>query len=355
MLKTTPKESIRTMKKQLALILVVLSVIGSIPANAIENGQSAAGNGVVVDIAIKYNATQSISCSGALLSSLVVVTAGHCLLDQSGAIASEIYVSLPGASALVFKNWTLVKKVYLPEDYEGEKLGGFVNTSDLGFLLLTTPIEVKTPISLASEKQLLNLKANGTKLRVLGYGTTTDEGMKAEFPNYFDGAFSPQVYSDSNQGSVSSASGNVCKGDSGGPVLYITPTKVILVGILTGTQLSVNCSKKWADGKYYATFTIINRFANLAALALTEAAGAIELQKNNEISRLQEDLDNANGEFEELLQRSNDYQTEIEQLKLDIARYKASGLKLLTCSKGLAEKVVAGISPKCPAGFKVKK
>lgn len=343
------------MRTRLLVIIAIFLCALTPRASAIENGQSAIDNGVVVDIEIKYNSTQSVSCSGALLSSLVVVTAGHCLIDQSGAISTGIYVSSPGVNVSGYKNWIKAKKAYLPEEYEGDKLGGFVNNSDLGFLLLSSAIPVKTMISLASEKQLLSLKSNGSKLRVFGYGNTSDAGQVSDIPNYFDGSFSPLSLPDSNQGSVSSQSGNICKGDSGGPVLYITPTKVVLVGILTGAQLSVNCTKKQSDGKYYGSFTIINRFANLAALALTDAATLVTEQLESEKAEIQTSLDDANAEFDELVVKLNNLENEVETLKQEIAKYRSAGVKLVTCTKGSLEKYVAGSSTKCPAGYKVKK
>lgn len=343
------------MKRRTFALVASLSLLLVPQANAIENGQSALDNGVVVDIEIKYNSTQSVSCSGALLSSLVVVTAGHCLLDQSGAISTGIYVSSPGVNVSNFKNWTKVKKVYLPEEYEGDRLGGFVNNSDLGFLLLTEPIEVKSPVSLASEKQILALKANSSKLRVLGYGNTTDAGQISDIPYYFDGAFNSQVQADVNQGSVSSTTAGICKGDSGGPVLYITPTKIVLVGVVTGAQVSITCSKKNADGKYYGSFTIINRFANLASQALTDAASLSAELKQSEIDDLKVSLDDLNTQYEEMAQKISEYDDEVGLLKLELSKYKSAGVKLIACSKGVVEKYVVSANPKCPSGYKIKK
>lgn len=342
------------MKTRLIALVAAFSLFITPNAIAIENGQSALDNGVVVDIEIKYNATQSVSCSGALLSPYVVVTAGHCLIDQSGTISTGIYVSSPGVNVSNYKGWVKVKRTYVPEEYEGDKLGGFVNNSDLGFLLLSEPIEGKTSVSLASEKQLLTLKNSGSKLRVFGYGNTSDAGQISDIPNYFDGSFSSLVSADANQGYVASQTASICKGDSGGPILYITPTKVVLVGILTGAQLSVNCSKKLSDGKYYGNFTIINRFANLASQALMDAASLISEKKQEEIDEIRESLNNANSEFDDLVEKSNSFEAELDVLKAEIAKYKSAGVKLITCTKGMAEKYVVGSSPKCPAGYKKK-
>lgn len=343
------------MIRRICALVASISILLMPQANAIENGQSALDNGIVVDIEIKYNSTQSVSCSGALLSSMVVVTAGHCLLDQSGAISTGIYVSSPGVNVSNFKNWINVKKVYLPEEYEGDRLGGFVNNSDLGFLLLTEPIEVKSPVSLASEKQIISLKANSSKLRVLGYGNTTDAGQISDIPYYFDGSFNPQAQADVNQGSVSSTTAGICKGDSGGPVLYITPTKIVLVGVITGAQVSITCSKKNSDGKYYGSFTIINRFANLASQALTDAATMISEQKQSDIDDLQSSLDELNSQYEEMAQKIAEYDDEVSLLKLELSKYKSAGVKMITCTKGVVEKYVASTNPKCPSGYKIKK
>lgn len=338
----------------IAVLLLLLSSVQT-QASAIEKGTSAAGSELVVPINVKWSTSLSTGCSGALLTPYVVVTAGHCLLDEAGLISTVAYVGPPGSDKLQTRDWLKAYKVYLPSDYTGDKTAGIIGASDLGFILLSSPLKLNTKISLAPETLISSLKSSGAKVRVYGYGDTSDSGAPAATPSYFDGNLDSFQMTDPNRGSLNSVEANVCKGDSGGPVFYITPTKITLIGAVTNTNLSVNCSAKIQTGKYYTGFTYINRYANLVAEVMADAATMISEQKQSDIDDLKTSLDELNSQYEEMAQKIGEYDDEVSLLKLEVAKYKSAGVKMITCTKGVVEKYVVAANPKCPSGYRLKK
>ena len=87
----------RTVSK--ILIFSLISVfVSSNHALAIENGTDATGNSIAVPIKIQLSPTNTAECTGALIAPSIVVTAGHCVLDQSGLVTKSIYVGKAGSS-----------------------------------------------------------------------------------------------------------------------------------------------------------------------------------------------------------------------------------------------------------------
>jgi len=123
------------MRKPFLLLLIVslISSVQTIPAKAIENGEAASGNSVVVPIQIQTTSTAWSSCSGALLAPNVVATAGHCVLDKSGLISSQILVGLPGSKNVVNSGWARAIQTYTDESYRGSDVNGMVTASDIAF------------------------------------------------------------------------------------------------------------------------------------------------------------------------------------------------------------------------------
>lgn len=130
--------------------------------------------------------------------------------------------------------------------------------------------------------------------------------------------------------------GRSCAGDSGAPILNISATQAVLVGVLTGSQRGTNdqCGQKRSDGNYYQLFTLVGRYANLAFLAATEAA------------RAQEDLiSNQSERIAELEYQLAEAQTVNSELKKQIPQ-------TIVCSKGKVIKKVVSLSPVCPTGYR---
>lgn len=340
------------------LILSLISTVQTIPARAIENGEAASGNSVVVPIQIQTTGTTWSSCSGALLAPNVVATAGHCVLDNSGLISKQILVGLPGSKNVITSGWAKVVQTYTDESYRGSDANGMVTASDIAFLVLDRSFAQPTKLYLASENTLNALKASGAKLRIVGYGMTNDSGDQTVDPNSLDTTFLKTAVADPNQSLAGSTKGSICKGDSGSPVLSITPTRVTLIGVITGAYLSVNCSKKQSDGYFVASFTAINRYANLSVEAVTDAMARVQSladtakQTTNQNEGLSFRVDALEQNLRDLQDSSDKANLEVSRLTTIVAAFNKAGYKALVCTNLVSTKTIVGKSPICPKGYK---
>ena len=325
-------------------VFVLLAGVTAIPsAYSVEKGTDATANSVVVPISIEISPGKFASCSGALLMQTVVITAGHCLIDSNGQTATNVKVGPPGSTNMVNDaTWAKSTHSYFSTDYQGNGLNNSVGTGDIGVITIDKLFPAPK-ITIASENQLLAMKSTGAKLRLIGYGYTSDDGQVASTPNSFEASYSNFVSSDPNASFAESVDANPCAGDSGGPVLYTTPLRTMLVGVITGGYFANKCSKKQSNGKYLTGFTIINRYANLPMAAAADALTVkinVEDQLTAQINKLKSDAQAAQGEYEKL-------QAKLETLK-------ASLPKSITCVKGKLVKKLTSVNPTCPSGFKVK-
>jgi V8-like Glu-specific endopeptidase len=350
------------MKIKTVLVVFFLSCLAISPASAIEKGTVAVSNSIVVHIFAKTGADGTFSsCSGALISPDVVATAVHCLTDSNGQIVSDIRVSPPGWSKPYdASTWTVSLKTWFSADYQGTTASGTVGDSDIAFIELLVPFTQTTPIYFASEGQLLTLKSTQAKLRIIGYGVTSDNSTgtnDTDVPYYYDGQYSRQISADPNAAILESQNSDTCVGDSGAPVLSITPSKILIVGINTGSPRSIKCTKKDSNGLYTAQFTIINHFSNLALAAQVEATAFAEkaaLKALDLSNSKNSNLDNANSQLDSLQSDLDDANATIASLKDQIAAFKTLGLKTISCISGVKTKIVAAAKPKCPVGYKVQ-
>jgi chromosome segregation ATPase len=105
------------------------------------------------------------------------------------------------------------------------------------------------------------------------------------------------------------------------------------------------------------------------AKAATEAAAKIALDKavadnratSDLLAKLQNDYSNLSANYTTYLNKYNEATTQIEFLQGVVKTLQAQVTELLkpkpetvVCTKGTTYKVVKGISPKCPAGYKKK-
>jgi secreted trypsin-like serine protease len=371
------------MIKKILLSSMFFSLLSTlIPASAIENGKDATGNSHVVKVVSLYSKTRVSTCSGGVISEYVVVTAAHCLDDESGLLSKEIWILPPGSiskrdsSGAYVRDatWITVDSAQITLTYQNatEK----VEDDDLAFLVLSKPVTLNVKTLIPSEDETAKLKANGVSLRLYGYGYISDSGTTIDSPNYYVAKFDALTpTSVKNSGFATSTDATSCQGDSGGPVLNVTPTSVTVVGVITGGPTSIRCGKKQSDGKYYALFTYLSRYANLAFAAASGASkraidAAVEAKEEAQAATMQAESDyedarqeaaDALAEVESLTQeldsasaRIAELEKIVEELENQIKVLNAKLTKTIICVKGTQTRKVFGLDPKCPKGYKIK-
>jgi secreted trypsin-like serine protease len=302
----------------------LIIAIGFFPAQAVEGGVDAKGSQFVVPIKFEYSQGKTAFCSGALIASYVVVTAGHCVLDASGLLSTKIYVGLAGAAMDSITKDDLIDSVEITSTFQNSITN--VDDDDLAFLVLKKPQLMPTQVSLASESEMTALKNAGAQLRLFGYGRYGDTSEETiTFPKSYSGTFSQFTTSVPNSGYLESTKDNACQGDSGGPVLSITASKVTIVGIVTGGTLNKYCTKPLAsNSKYYAMFTVIGRYSNLAFASATQSMSTL----SENYKKTQSDLDAANELVEDLEYNLTDANDRVEELLASVESYKKSASTL---------------------------
>lgn len=303
--------------KKLPAVLVALLLFQPCQATAVENGTDASGNAFVVPITRTYSATSTGFCSGVLVASKIVVTAKHCVLDSKGLVTKNVFVGKAGSSLASILPTDKVKSIET-ENYAGPSSKNLSLTSDIAFLILSHDQKVMLPISLATDVEVESIRAAGGTLQGYGYGFYADSGGSIPtFPKGYSGTYSSRIPTASNSGYMKSLPGNACIGDSGSPVLSNVDGRSILIGILTGVNQSVNCTKLNSDGSYYALFTLVNKYQDLALKAITLADA---------------------------------YSSPIAS-----AKRPSQSNRTIACRKGSIVKKVTAVNPKCPAGYLASK
>jgi len=363
-------------------IFLCVFVVEVRAANAIEGGSDAFNSPFVVPVNTVTSAGFYSGCSGALLSPYIVATAGHCIVGTNGLISKEIYVGEAGQeNSNDFRKWSQVASVEITSSYQGGA-DGKVGKDDIVFLILGSPLKYLTSVRLASEAEIANFKSSKSQLKILGYGSISDKGETSIKPKLMNSVFSPIAALDSNAAYAASTNSDVCSGDSGGPVLSINANEVIVVGIVTGSAKSVNCTKAGTDGNYLTLFSIISRYTNLAFAAATKNTEKLIANNILSIKKLEESIAALEEENSGLLDANADFNDENEKLKLDnenlnitisdnqenIAELEKQITELqaqievlkeqlpitITCLKGKLTKKVTAVKPMCPSGYKKK-
>ncbi|CAN2217716.1 Serine proteases, trypsin domain containing protein [Candidatus Nanopelagicaceae bacterium] len=352
------------MKKFLTFISGLLSLILFAPSTfAIENGKDASGSAYVVPIKTQYSATNVTLCSGVLIASSIVATAGHCVLNSDGLMTNKVYVGDPGSSMDSISTSDVVSSVQITPSFKNG-VGNTVGVDDIVFLVLGKPKVFNGIIRLASEAEVQSLKSKTSPLKLFGYGAINDIGDAAKFPFSTEGSFSATpVASQPDSAVVQPISNPICKGDSGGPVLSITATEILVVGVITGGDLRKNC------GSSYAIFTLVSRYSNLAfASAVTQMIN-LETQVKKTTDDANQGLRSAEALFNskyDALQKESKAQQDIDQANIDelnarIEELEAQVVKLqdllpktISCVKGKAVKKITAVKAKCPAGYSIK-
>ncbi len=193
----------------------------------INGGESCDGGVPSVAYIATDNGSNSVVCTGTLISQTAVLTAAHCVAGTPKRVA----IVVPGHERVT-------SQYFIHPGYVGP-----TSAFDVAIIKFAEPIPVSpTPLLVSS-----GAPNPGDELVAYGYGLDQDgqgamdrvgageAALKATYLS-FSSATNGYFY-----GTVSTGAGNICKGDSGGPILAKNPNGEW--GIIAVTSYSLELSK----------------------------------------------------------------------------------------------------------------
>jgi hypothetical protein len=357
----------------LIVLTTVLLAVWQAPIGlAVSQGKIEVGSKFVV--ALVKDGVSTPACSGALITSDVVVTAAHCVFktkyiqDPSG-----LKVTYPGSPvnssapprllevSKVLPVPTFVGKTDVPYSYD---------VDDIAFLFLKEPIPDFEAVKIADSTLVNRIKNEEYEIKHYGYG------IQKEKPYTLDGnpysvilratnnpvsAKSPAVKDERVLYSKGSIPGfATCGGDSGGPG-YVTVSGITyLVSVIAGAggcDSSIYLAHTFSNLIFphieflqyeYQIYTSQKAAAELKAKQEAEAKAAAELKAKQEAEA------KAAAEVKAKQEAEAKAAAELKAKQEAEAKVAATKKTTITCVKGKLTKKVTAVKPKCPAGYKKK-
>jgi secreted trypsin-like serine protease len=220
------------------LLMITAALVATAPANAIVGGVDARRTAVASRHVVMIVSTRGSLCTGTVLASDIVLTAGHCVAPAASYRVLTADRSPPGFSV----NTIMVNPRYNPKDYASGRV-----TADVALLKLSAPLPADVaPVTLAPSPTV----QAGDRFIITGYGTTNygnETGIGAVRAAEMVATGRPgnlqiRLVDPSTRGERRGS--GACTGDSGGPVFIEIDGKLGLVGVIswsTGPNLSEGC------------------------------------------------------------------------------------------------------------------
>lgn len=195
------------------------------PAQAIVGGTSALGNTAVVRLL-----NENSSCSGALWTSRIVITAGHCVVSANGSLTTRpIFVYSPGVNTQVSTQTVTHSAIITVDGWRRD--GEFSQPDDIAFVVLSADLPGVTISRLATTSEVATWSREGRIVTFLGYGRTAATGGASPIPNSIDQRLVPLPSWPGSFAALQTATTGICSGDSGGPVITQVGSELVLIGI----------------------------------------------------------------------------------------------------------------------------
>ena len=274
------------------------------PAVAMENGQDAPIGGRVVPI---IEAEIGLVCTGFLYTERIVLTAGHCLINERmNQPFLQVSVGAPGETYSSTSRRFKVNRAFSAPNWAPADENNFNPSGEFGIYVLDQSIPVSGKVTIATKDQIQNYLTSGARISNIGYGkqnvSDKSSGLPSRTPKY--GEF-PLVSPDAvNQRleEVWRFIGNrknynmqihvlqvpsgpsTCSGDSGGPFYVMNGTDYVYLGpISNGIGGIPNCSgKPWSGPDMYLGSVAAYDYLELIAQAeryVTNVFGSAQVSK----------------------------------------------------------------------------
>jgi len=333
------------------VVLLIASALSlsSLPAEAIENGESAQNHPRVVSMyfANPHNANDLFpNCSGWLYSPRIVFTAGHCVYDFSEKpkkilrSASNTYVGKPGAVTSYGRLVSQVRasKIYVYDTFEWYDITRTLSyKDDFAVVVLEKPLANVETAAIGTKELLGNLISKNEFIETSGYGyqdnsrqnksgtepkkarfqlVSFETGMKtvAEFKQKWNRTYFQE---DAAFVKLPKNGAAPCDGDSGSGYFFNDNGNFTYLGVMMGLLGSPNCGlDEWTD-------TAVGPFRPVY-------------------------LD------VELIRQAEKYVADNPYVEPKTNSAGFNNKTTITCVKGKTIKKVTGLTPKCPKGFKKK-
>lgn len=297
------------MRRKSVLVCVLIAALstGNI-ASASKGGIEQLNNDFVIGFTYSDNGIPSL-CSGALVASDVIATARHCVINRQGVYGSNYVFSSPGAKLDApidgTKVPTGIKNIIIPQQ---SVVSGIDFRLDLAFIVTNKSFATGTPIKFASAQDVSSLNEN-SEIAGYGYGAVFETGQAySSLPRKFELSWKSSflVEDSSSLYELLSEVNTACRGDSGGPITIKQPDgSELLLGAVSGAgEVANGCGTKLSDNFYHLRITVFHPY--------------------------------------------------IDQIPAPTV-IPAAKIKRITCINGAKKKIVKGVNPKCPKGFRIKR
>lgn len=296
-------------KKAIAtFISACLALLLISPATASKGGVEQLNNQFVVGFTFSNDGVPSL-CNGALIATNVIATARHCVINKLGIFGSKYVFSAPGAKLDTKIDRTRVptgiKEFIIPKQTPME---GIDSRLDLAYIVTDKPFLDGKPIAIATTSDLASL-SEYSEISGYGYGEVFETGeLYSSYPRKFSLSWRASflVPESNSLYELLNESNTACSGDSGGPVtVKLANGSEVLIGVISGAgEVVEGCGTKAQDDFYHVRISTLAPYLDLIPKPVVTPKPKI---------------------------------------------------KKITCIKGTKKKVITGVNPKCPKGYKLKK